>query len=438
MIGLLKAMMPRSLFGRSLLIIVMPLILLQVVTTYVFYDRHWETLSRRLAGSLAGDIAFLVEALDRVREAGGSGLGVFDMAERHLDLRVAFQPGAILPAGPLYDPADEVNDIIERALEERVRRPFQIDGDSLEREVLVRVQLADGVLEVVTTRKRLFSSTTYVFILWMVGTSMVLFAVAVMFMRNQIRPIQRLAAAAESFGKGREGASFRPAGASEVRQAAQAFLLMQDRIRRQIRQRTEMLAGVSHDLRTALTRMKLQLALMGDGADIEGLRRDVGEMETMVEGYLAFVRGDGSEQTVETDLPTLLAEVVDGQRHAGKKITLDAAPLALPLRPLAFKRSLANLVANAARYGSAVAVTARRDGPQVEILVDDDGPGIPEPEREAVFRPFYRLDRSRNPTTGGVGLGLAIARDIVRAHGGDILLDASPLGGLRARVKVPL
>jgi two-component system osmolarity sensor histidine kinase EnvZ len=273
----------------------------------------------------------------------------------------------------------------------------------------------------------------------MVGSSLVLFAVATLFMRNQVRPIRRLAVAAKNFGKGRDVPGYHPSGASEVRQAADAFIEMRERIKRQIAQRTEMLAGVSHDLRTPLTRMKLQLEMLGWRPGVEELKADVSEMERMVEGYLAFVRGEGAAPPEPHDISALLEQVVSGARKEGARIDLHAEDdLVVPVRFDSFKRCLGNLVSNAAHYGQHVQVRAGRREDAVEILVDDDGPGIPSDQREAVFRPFFRLDPSRNPETGGVGLGLTIARDVARGHGGELQLDDSPLGGLRARLRVPI
>jgi two-component system osmolarity sensor histidine kinase EnvZ len=274
----------------------------------------------------------------------------------------------------------------------------------------------------------------------MVGTSMILFAVASIFMRNQVRPIQRLAEAADQFGKGRDmEEDFRPEGALEVRRAAAAFNLMRRRIRRQIRQRTDMLSGVSHDLRTPITRMKLQLAMLADDSDVSELKGDIAEMERMIEGYLTFARGEGNEPTTETDLGLLVEDIVAIWRRNGVKIDCHVeGRLTAWVRPDAVKRSIENLVANASRYGGQLWVRAGRRGDAIEITVDDDGPGIPEAQREDVFRPFYRLEESRNPDTGGTGLGLAIARDLLRSHGGDIILEDSPHGGLRARARLPV
>ncbi|MHA1564383.1 MAG: ATP-binding protein, partial [Alphaproteobacteria bacterium] len=262
---------------------------------------------------------------------------------------------------------------------------------------------------------------------------------ATLFMRNQVSPIKRLARAADNFGKGRDAPDFRPSGATEVRQAATAFLAMRDRIKRQIQQRTEMLAGVSHDLRTPLTRMKLQLAMFKKNPEIDDLSADVAEMERMVNGYLDFARGEGSEAPTRTDIIPVLEAVVHDARRAGVTIDLTAqGPLELPLRQDAFRRCMTNLISNAARYGQRIVIAADRDGNTLKITVDDDGPGIPAAKREEAFRPFQRLDESRSPDTSGTGLGLSIARDIVHGHGGEISLAQSPLGGLRAVVSLPL
>jgi two-component system osmolarity sensor histidine kinase EnvZ len=275
--------------------------------------------------------------------------------------------------------------------------------------------------------------------MWMVGSSIVLFVVALLFMRNQVKSIRRLAQAADSFGKGRDVADFKPEGATEVRQAATAFIQMRDRIKRQIRQRTEILAGVSHDLRTPLTRMKLQLAMLGQTPEAESLESDVAAMERMVEGYLAFARGESVEQLQPTEVSDLLREVVAQMRRDGGVIDLHVEQaMTVPLRREPMRRCLSNLIANAQRYGEHVSVHAGARDKIIEITVDDDGPGIPPDKRREVLRPFFRLEQSRNPETGGVGLGLTIARDVARNHGGDLVLEDAPDGGLRARIWLPV
>lgn len=434
----IKRFLPRSLFGRSLLILVTPVVLLQIVATYVFYEQHWDTMSRRLSGGVAGEIAMVIEVLGQDLDAE-SREAVLNLAARHTGIRMRYIGSEILPNGIARTDSSSVGAMLAQTLDERLHRPIEIDADSDDRNVLVAIQLSEGVLHAIVPRKRLFSSTTYVFILWMIGTSMILFAIAGVFMRNQVRPIRRLAAAAESFGKGHETRDFKPEGASEVRRAAIEFNHMRERITRQITQRTAMLAGVSHDLRTPLTRLKLQLAMLGDGPDIREMQIDVGEMEKMLDAYLAFVRGEGAEAVIATELKPLLEEVVGGARREGREVALDVdGEIHLKLRPNAFRRGITNLVANACRYGRHVVVSAHQSDGTLELIVDDDGPGIPADKREDAFKPFFRLDASRNLATGGVGLGLTIARDVVRGHGGDVILGTSPLGGLRATVRLPV
>lgn len=435
-----KQFLPKTLFGRALLIIVTPLVLMQAISAYVFYDRHWDIMTRRLVHSLAGDIAFLIEEL-KPPVTGPAVASLSERAIRHFDFELGWRPGEILPNRSAFAPSEETRVAMQDAMRTKVRRPYVMNTDTDDSRIEILVQLPDGVLQVLAHKKRLFSSTTYIFLLWMVGSSLVLFAIAIVFMRNQIRPIRRLAMAARAFGLGRDVTGFKPEGATEVRQAASSFLQMKDRIARQLTQRTEMLAGVSHDLRTPLTRMKLQLAMLPATPEIADLQMDVGEMEKMVEGYLAFARGEGAESPVDCDVAELVADVVQSERRDGPPVGYDRpdpGTAALPVRPNALKRAVANLIQNAKRYGRRVQVTVLRAGDHVDIVVDDDGPGIPADKRAHAFQPFVRLEPSRNPATGGTGLGLTIARDIVRGHGGDLTLEDAPRGGLRAVVRLPV
>ncbi len=433
----LKSFLPRTLYGRSLLIIISPLILLQIVSTWIFYDRHWDTITWRLVSSISGDVAMV---LDRMRDDPDEIDALFQSARATMDLEMILKPGEILPNEPSGAEENLISRLLGHAMDERVKRPFRIDSRSFREEVVIDVQLADGVLRVIVPGSRVFSSSTYIFIMWMVGTSLVLFAVASVFMRNQVRPIRRLANAVDSFGKGREPDSdVKTEGAQEVRQATQAFNLMSERIRRQVRQRTDMLSGVSHDLRTPLTRMKLQLAMLGQGPEIGELKENVSEMEKMIDGYLTFARGEGGEPSEETDLTELVSDIGEQWKKAGTAIDIHVeGRIVTWVKPEAFKRCVNNLIANAKRYAGNIWVRTGRRGDAIEVTIDDDGPGIPEEDREEAFRPFVRLDRSRNPETGGTGLGLSIARDIARVHGGELFLEESPHGGLRARIRLPV
>ncbi len=292
-------------------------------------------------------------------------------------------------------------------------------------------------MRVIARRSQAYASNSHIFLLWMGGSSMVLLGVAILFLRNQIRPILRLADVAESFGKGRE-LDFRPRGAREVRKAGHAFIEMKRRIERAMEQRTTMLNGVSHDLRTIITRFRLSLVLLPQTPEIDDLQRDVDEMSRMLEAYLAFAKGDSGEPAAAIDLRALLEDVrTDVERLGGhvSEVTLEGQST-VTVRPDAFRRCLFNLASNAARYGDTIAITARQEARWLAVSIDDDGPGIPPEQREEVFKPFVRLDDARQDA-GGSGLGLAIALDIARAHGGDVALHDSPLGGLRATVRVP-
>jgi two-component system osmolarity sensor histidine kinase EnvZ len=432
----MKRVLPKTMFGRSLLLIVVPLVVVQIVSAWVFYARHWETVSRRLASDVAGDIAIVAEGL-QFAPSDAAMTELMERASSQTEINFSLDRTALLP--PDTPPGGSgLEEQLRTAVREHVGAPFRMDAVGDPSDIVVQIRLSEGVLTAAISRKRLTTSTTYIFILWMIGSSLVLFIVAAIFLRNQVKSLRRLAVAADGFGKGRPIAFSKVEGALEVRQAAVAFIQMRDRIQRQIRQRTEMLAGVSHDLRTPLTRMKLALELLGDGATVAELKSDVVEMERLVHLYLDFARGEGTETPIETDLAPLLEDIAAAVRREGTELSLDQpAELVVPIRPNALRRCLGNLIANSARYGSHVWLTSRPVEDGVDILVDDDGPGIPPSERDHVFQPFIRLDASRNPSTGGVGLGLTIARDVARSHGGDVRLETSPQGGLRARVHLP-
>ncbi|HUZ71866.1 MAG TPA: ATP-binding protein [Stellaceae bacterium] len=431
----LKALLPRGLFGRSVLLLAAPLILSQIVGTWVFYDRFWITVMRRLAAAAASDIVVIIEGRHYFTAADEPHFFALVDSATGFTTRL-LPPGTKPPTGGV-DPGDRVARFLAAALTNRNLGTFSIDDHEWPRHFIVRVADGSDVLQIAVPRDRLYTSLVFVVLSWMVGTALVTLAIAMLFLRNQVRSLRRLAITAEAFGRGLDVPSFRPQGATEVRQAAAAFLSMRQRIQRQIAQRTEMLAGISHDLRTPLTRMRLELELMGNSEDVRGLKADVAEMLKMVEAYLSFARGEGDEPAQITDLMKLLGDAVASARRAGIEIAL-AGPdtLEIAVRPDALRRCVTNLITNAARHGSHVWVTVLA-GRTIDIMVDDDGPGIPEAMREAVFQPFFRLDNSRNVSTGGSGLGLTIARDIMLSQGGSLTLDTSPQGGLRARCALP-
>jgi len=443
--GWFRRSMPRGLFGRSLIIIVMPVVLLQAVVTYMLFDRQWETVTTRISRGVAAQIALFVQSYETLGPERFASEAA-KLGETSFGLTPTLRPGERIPESesPAYDVLKQV---FVRELSSRIGRPVWVDSYSLDDSVEIRVQLEGAVLQVMAERKRVMSTNTHVWVLWMIGTALLLLSVAIIFLRNQIRPIERLADAAEALGKGRDVPDFRPSGATEVRRASLAFLDMRERILRFVQQRTDMLAGVSHDLRTPLTRMKLELAMMGASDDIKALTNDVEEMERMLDEYLAFARGQAGEGASEIDIGQLLRDVAaSAQRKAdakapsnGKAVDVSVSgDLLLEVRPNALRRCVMNLVENALRHGTHAQVSASQHDDMVEIAVDDDGPGIPAEQREEAFRPFHRLDTGRTLSSGGVGLGLAIARDIARGHGGEITLADSKLGGLRAVVRLPV
>ncbi|HEV2574034.1 MAG TPA: ATP-binding protein [Beijerinckiaceae bacterium] len=432
----LASRMPKGLFARSLLIVILPVVLLQSAVAYIFMERHWQLVTQRLSAAVVADIAAVVDTYEKFPLATFEQ--VAKIAGERFEMDFKLLPKEPLPATlpkPFFSLLDSS---LSQELSRQINKPFWIDTIGNSNLVEIRVALNDATLRVIAARNAAYASNSHIFLGWMVGASLVLLAVAIAFLRNQIRPILRLAKAAQDFGKGREP-EFRPHGAREVRQAGFAFVEMKRRVERAMDQRTTMLNGVSHDLRTILTRFKLSLVMLPQGPDVDALQKDVDEMQRMLEAYLAFARGDGGEQASSIDMRTMLEELkVDAERHGHPTQVSFSGEAMVTVRPDAFRRLLTNLIANAQRYGRQIAIEAVCEQRFLTIHVDDDGPGIPPDQREEVFRPFFRLDEARNQDHGGTGLGLAIARDIARAHGGDVSLSSSPLGGLRATVRIPL
>ena len=435
---LVSLYMPKRLYARSLIIVIAPMILLQSVVAFVFMERHWQTVTQRLSQATVRDIAAIIDLMETYPHDADYA-NVIRIAQDRMQLKVD-----LLPPDPLPPPGPKpffsiLDEILSSEITRQINRPFWIDTVGNSNIVEVRVQLEGKVLRVFVRRSQAYASNTHIFLIWMVGTSLVLLMIAIPFLRNQIRPILTLAEAAESFGKGRPmPRDFRPRGAEEVRRAGFAFIQMRERIERQIEQRTAMLTGVSHDLRTILTRFKLQLALTGTRADTKALDQDIDDMQSMLEGYLAFARGEASEDTGRFDLEAYFGKLGEEARLRKRKLTTTlAGDRDVHVRPNAFARLLSNVVGNGFRYAKTVEINANHGRGSLLVTIDDDGPGIPPDKREEVFKPFVRLDEARNLDASGTGLGLSIARDIARSHGGDIMLDDSPLGGLRAVIKVP-
>lgn len=430
---LLRKILPRGLFGRSLLIVLVPMVVLQAVALQIFYGSHLDELSRRLSGSVAGEIGFMIGQIER---DPSRRVLVMQEADQHFTFNTVFLQNETLRRLPPPDAPGPVDTDLAQALAQDIHRPFNVSWHRHPGFLRVNVQMANGVLSIDVPRKRLFIGTLYIFLVWLIGSASLLAILAALFLRAQVRGIRRLSEAAENFGVGRDNGPIRPEGAIEVRRAATAFNRMQDRLRQFLTQRTTMLAGVSHDLRTPLTRLRLALAIQHDisPADLRDMEGDIEEMERLIGIYLSFVRGEGAEQAELTNLSALLMDLSVQARRAGAVVSLSVTPdmPLVVLRPEAIRRALNNLLDNARRHAKQIWISAARSGATVRILIDDDGPGIPEADRELLFKPF----ESARPD--GTGLGLSIARDVVIAHGGRILLRDRPEGGLRVVVELPI
>ncbi len=439
--NVLPDLMPKRLFPRTLIIIAAPLVLLQSILAFVSMERHWQLVTARLSEVAAKDIAALI----KIHEDKPSHISNHKLTietAKTLGFSLDFQQSGPFPATPPRPMFDILDSIFRDAIKTSIEQPHWVNTQAPDKMVEIRIKLDHNTARLFVQRKQVYASNSHIFIVWMVGSSIILLLIAVLFLRNQIRPILQLSEAAERFGKGLPPLQeIHPHGALEIRQASQAFLLMRNRIERHVEQRTTMLAGVSHDLRTILTRFKLELALTEDSPEITAMRKDVDEMQDMVNAYMDFAKGEGNEQTKPTDIDKLLKEVADEMIRSHKSVDLQTHlnGTDLALRPAAFKRAVTNLVANAARYATSVKLSSTFTAKQMLIHIDDNGPGIPLAKRDEVFQPFVRLDDARTQYEGAnTGLGLSIARDIVHSHGGEIRLDDSPLGGLKATISIPL
>ena len=437
----LRTYLPKTLFGRMLSIILVPMILVQVITVFVFYERHWDTVTRYMASSLASEISLLVDEIGATPDNNSLQEG-FQKAGHYFNFKLTYEPQAILEKTPTLHSPSFAEQVFTASLQARLDYPWTIDLISHDDFIFVDVQLGDGVLNIAAGRKRLFSSTSWTFLGWTISTSILLFFVALLFLRGQVRPIHRLTTAARQLGLGREVENFHLEGAKEIRLAGRAFQAMRHRIDRQMKERTSMLAGVSHDLRTPLTRMRLHTALASPSSDITAIDKDIEEMEQMIEGYLSFARGEGAEKATEEQFDKILRQIVNSyvETHPGKiRLIMPAGTFPpMEMRAQSIRRAIDNLISNAMRYAHSAEIRLKIIEDELVLFIDDDGPGIPEADYQEALKPFIRLESSRNKQTGGTGLGLSIASDVVLSHGGNMTLDTSPLGGLRVMIKLPI
>lgn len=436
----LRDIMPKSLFGRSLIILVLPIILLQILLSYFFFERHWQDVGRRLVISVAGEIAHISHQINQVH----SNQLKIDMVEitgnNHFGAKFNYTAGQKLPNNLLPHSQETRLDIaLSKSLKERIKYPHTFQIKYISREVEIFVELPRGILSTTIPIKRIYSSTFYVFIAWMITSSIILLLIAVYFLRKQISPLKTLSKAADAFGKGDEFFPIKERGSTEVRNLTRAFLDMRERIRLYIEQRTEMLTGISHDLRTPLTRMKLQIAMLNQKDAKDGLTEDVVQMEDMIEAYLSFIKEKEEEGIKKIDISKLIGDIIlDAKRNGDIIRPNDIELVEAEIRVGAVRRAITNLTSNACREGKNTEISLKRSSKHALIIIDDDGPGINQKDYDNVFKPFYRIEGSRNLLTGGLGLGMTIARDIARSNGGDIKLDESPLGGLRVVLSIPI
>ncbi|WP_443750872.1 ATP-binding protein [Asticcacaulis solisilvae] len=436
--AIIQRRLPRSLMGRVLLIIVAPIVIMQLIVTWVFFDMHWETVTAKLSEGMAGDVAWAVSTYET--DPSDANLERITEQAKPMGLTISLLKGVDLPENrrpSLFVPLDRaLNHALDNALDE----PYWFDTTRYPGFLDIRVKVRQGLLRIFVPKDRGFVTTGHIFFFWIIIATAVLTTIAMLFIRNQVRAIERLADAAERFGRGEDDPGFKPYGATEVRAAARAFLEMKSRIQRQIEQRTTLLASVSHDLRTPLTRLKLELAMAAQDTATERMKQDVSEMAYMIDEYLAFARGEAGEDTDTVFVGDLIESLREGTARTGHTLAVElpSETISVRVRRLSIERAMTNLIMNGFHYGKTVRLSAVIVGREVNLNIDDDGPGIAPEKREEAFKPFSRLDEARNQNIKGVGLGLAIARDIVRGHGGNLTLDQSPMGGLRATITLPV
>jgi len=427
-----KDILPKGLYSRSLLIIIIPVVVLQGILTFVFLDRHWQLVTRKLSSAVASEIATFVDV------APSLGLNkVIELSKKFYDAEVNYIPNEKI-INDLPKPINLVENTLSKELAKTINDNFWVDAHTYEKRVIVQIEKKEGIYEFIIPRRNVYATNSHIFLVWMVISSLLLVSVAVIFMRQQIKPIEKLSKAAQQFGLGKKMENFKPSGATEVRRAAEAYLKMQERIERFIEQRTLMLAGVSHDLRTPLTRLKLQLEMLSDDKTNIELLSDVNEMQKMLENYLDFAEDVTREKAKKTDLKKMIKEIINSESIENKTIKFNIKndePIFFECRTIAMKRCITNLLNNACSYGDDIRVGLEKKRDVINISIEDNGPGIDKIDYNKAIKPFIRLDSSRNQNIPGSGLGLSISQDITSNHGGKLIMSRSNLGGLKVQLK---
>jgi len=430
----IKKILPKRLFYRSLIIVATPIILLQIIITIVFFDSLWIKANKGMTRSLVSEVKTLFEIY---KDDKTNKEEILDLYNKNFDFVVRFKENEIFPTEMperWYSPMDRS---LRRELKSAFPYSYWFDTTSYKETVYLKIKYKNGFLQIFFPKNKIAPSSARIFALWITLPGLLLITIAIVFLKNQTRPIVNLAKAAEKFGKGEYIKEFRPSGSKEIRQAAYEFDKMRKRITIHLKQRSEMLSGISHDLRTPLTRLKLQLAMLKQQDLAKKMGDDIEEMERMLNEYLEFSRHQKNEETEIVNLNDIIKDILS--KYENKKISSNIENnLTINIRPNSIKRCLANLIDNGLAYGKKVEIIVKKTLNHIVIFVDDDGPGIPENERLNVMKPFYRIDKSRGQNKSGVGLGLSITNDIIRSHGGNIALEKSPLNGLRVKISLPL
>ena len=430
---MLRKIIPSTLIGRSIIIIFVPMIIIVLITSIVFYQTSWSIISKRLTESVAADINVLVKLID-----SDLAENAINIANQDFKMKINIIKDEQLLSSRYNLNSGILSNRLKQSLN-NLKKKFDYDLSNLEEGVLIFIQIDEDILKIIVDKDRLYSESAFVFLLWMIFASIILFLMSYFLMSRQLRPLKRLAIIAETFGRGLDAPDIKSVGAYEIRQTANAFNQMRTRIKRFLKQRTEMLAGVSHDLRTPLTRMKLQISLMKDEKAKSELETDVNEMTSMLDSYVSFVKTESPEPIETIVINELIVDIIKTvEKNSFDLILNEKNNIQTSGRQIQLKRAFNNIIDNSKRYAKKIEINLYTDNKACVIEFNDDGEGIPKNKYEDVFKPFFTLDPSRNKLKGESGLGLTITRDIIRSHGGDIKLSESSLGGLQLKVLLPL
>ena len=430
---ILKKIIPSSLLGRSIIIIFVPIFLLVIITSLIFYQTSWNIISKRLTESVVADINVIVKLINQNLD-----IQAIKIAKEDFKMKITIKEESTIENITFQEQRGILSKRLKQSLI-NLKKPFSYDLNNIDQGVKITIKLDNKLLLINVDKDRLYSETAFVFLLWMIFASILLLIFSYFVMNKQIRPLKRLSIIAETFGRGLDAPELQSVGASEIRQTAKAFNQMRKRIKRFLKQRTDMLAGVSHDLRTPLTRMKLQLSLLKDEKAKKELEIDINEMTAMLDSYVSFVRSEAPEPIESINLNKFLNEIIKNLNNEKYKINFNEKNnVQTSGRPLQLKRAFQNIIDNSIRYSNRLEIEIFLQNDECFIVFEDNGPGIPSQNYEDVFKPFFTLDPSRNKLKGESGLGLSITRDIIRSQGGEIKLSKSKLGGLKSIIQLPV